>query len=120
MKVLFTPEVINHIDFLIPYLYELGYFRYKEKSQKYFNELISDIIKYLPILHHIPAPSYFYKFLNNKEHAENLQYTFFRKNRNTIWYAFFTTYEDEETGDDIYLVCYIANNHIVAQHLQNT
>ena len=26
-------------------------------------------------------------------------------------------YEDEETGNDIYLVCYIANNQIVTQYL---
>ena len=31
MKVLFTPEVTTHIDFLIPLLYELRYFRDKEK-----------------------------------------------------------------------------------------
>ena len=36
MKVFFTPEVTSYIDFLIPYLYELGYFRDKEKSRKYF------------------------------------------------------------------------------------
>ena len=117
MKVVFTPEVTAHIDFLIPLLYELGYFGDKEKSRKYFKELIDRIKKYLPILKHNPAPPYFYKFLNNKDHAENLEYTSFGKNRNTSWYAFFTTYEDEETGDDIYLVCHIANNHTIAQHL---
>lgn len=117
MKVLFTPEVIVHIDFLIPLLYELGYFRDKEKSRKYFKEFVDEINKYLPILKHSPAPPYFYKFLNNKGHAENLEYTSFGKNRNTSWYVFFTTYEDEETGNDIYLVCYIANNQTVAQHL---
>jgi hypothetical protein len=117
MKVLFIPEVTAHIDFLIPFLYELGYFRNKEKSRKYFKELINKIEKYLPILQHKPAPPYFYQFLNNSEHAVNLEYTFFKKNKNTAWYVFFTTYEEEETGDDIYLVCYIANNHTVAQHL---
>ena len=117
MKVLFTPEVTAHIDFLIPLLYELGYFRNKEKSRKYFKELIDDIKKYLPVQKHNPAPSYFHKYLNNKEHSENLSYTSFEKNRNTSWYAFFTTYEDEKTGADIYLVCYIANNNTVAQYL---
>ena len=116
-KVLFTPEVTDHIDFLIPLLYELGYFRDKEKSRKYFKELIDDIKKYLPIRQHNPAPSYFHKYMYNKEHTEYLEYTSFSKNKNTAWYAFFTIYEDEETGDDIYLVCYIANNHTVAQHL---
>jgi len=116
-KVLFTPEVTDHINFLIPLLYELGYFRDKEKSRKYFKKLVDEIKKYLPIRQHNPAPQYFHKFLNNEEHAENMEYTSFSKNKNTAWYAFFTTYEDEETGNDIYLVCYIANNHTVAQHL---
>jgi hypothetical protein len=117
MKVLFTPEVSSHIDFLIPYLYELGYFRDKEKSKDYFKDLIGQIEKYLPMLKHNPAPTYFHRFLGNKKHAENLEYAAFKKNRNTSWYAFFTTYEDEQTGDDIYLVCYLANNHIVSQYL---
>jgi len=117
MKVLFTPEVVANIDFLIPLLYELGYFRNKEKSRMYFKELVDEIKKFLPILKHSPAPAYFYKILNNKEHAENLEYTSFKKNKNTSWYVFFTTYEDEKTGDDIYLVCYIANNHTIAQYL---
>ena len=117
MNVLFTSEVSKHIDFLIPFLYEMGYFHNKEKSRKYFKELIDDIKKNLPILQHNPAPPYFYKYLKNKEHAENLEYTTFRKNKTTSWYAFFTTYEDEETGDDIYLVHYIANNHTIAQYL---
>ena len=115
--VLFTPEVTDHIDFLIPLLYELGYFRDKEKSRKYFKNLIDDIKKYLPIRQHKPAPSCFHKFLNITEHTEYMEYTSFSRNRNTAWYVFFTVYEDEETGEDIYLVCYIANNHTVAQHL---
>ena len=116
-KVLFTPEITDHIDFLIPLLYELGYFRDKEESRKYFKELVDEIEKYLPIRQHNPAPPYFHQFLINEDHAENMEYTSFKKNRKTAWYAFFTTYEDEKTGDDIYLVCYIANNHTVAQHL---
>ena len=43
MKVLFTPEVVANIDFLIPLLYELGYFRNKEKSRMYFKELVDEI-----------------------------------------------------------------------------
>ena len=85
-----------------------------KKSQEY---ILDEIKKSLPIRQHNPAPPYFHKFLNNRENAENLQYTSFRKNKNTNWYTFFTTYEDEETGDDTYLVCYVANNHTVAQHL---
>lgn len=88
MKVLFTPEVSTHIDFLIPFLYELGYFRNKEQSKKYFDELINKIIKYLPILQHHSASFYFHKFVNNKDFVEDLEYVCFSKNQNTIWYAF--------------------------------
>ena len=117
MNVFFLSDVSEYIDSLIPFLYEMGYFRSKETSRKYFKELIDDIEKRLPYRQHNPAPPYFRKFLKNKEHAEFLYYAVFKKNRNTSWYAFFTTYEDEETGNDIYLVCYIGNNHTVAQHL---
>ncbi|MDR0795500.1 MAG: hypothetical protein LBE79_05510 [Tannerella sp.] len=117
MNVLFTSDVSDHIDFLIPFLYELGYFPNKEKSRKYFRELVDNIKKNLPVRQHNPAPPYFYRYLKNRAHEEYLQFASFSKNRNTCWYAFFTIYEDEKTGDNIYLVHYIANNHTVAQYL---
>ena len=47
-----------------------------------------------------------------------MEYAVFKKSKRTSWYIFFNTYEDEQTGEDIYLVRYIGNNHTIAQYLQ--
>ena len=117
MKVLVSPEVQTHMQKLVFILYEKGYFSYEEDARKYVKDLYDGIKNTLPIRQHKPAPDYFKNFVENMEHAEYLEYTVFKKNKRTSWYAFFTTYEDEETGEDIFLVRYIGNNHTVAQYL---
>jgi len=116
MKVLSIPEVQTYIQKLICILYEKGYFSYEDDARMYVNDLYDDIKTSLPIREHRPAPEYFKNFVD-PEQAEYLEYAVFKKNRRTSWYVFFTTYEDEENGEDIFLVRYIANNHTVAQHL---
>lgn len=117
MKVLVSPEVQIYMQTLMRILYEKGYFSYEDYARRYVKDLYNDIKTTLPLRRHNPAPNYFKQFVKNIEHAEYLEYAVFKKNKRTTWYAFFTTYEDEETGDDIYLVCYIGNNHTVAQYL---
>ena len=109
MNVLFLPEVQEYYDNLEQILYEKEYFSFLDSSKKYVKELINDIKENLPIRQHNPAPNYFNKY------GKDMEYAIFRKNKNTTWYAFFTTYR--KNGETIYLVRYIANNHTVAQYL---
>lgn len=117
MKVVILPEVEEYLTDLGQILYENEYFGFEDDAIEYVTRLIFDIQKTLPIRQHNPAPKYFKKFVQNLEQAEYLEYAVFRKNKRTSWYVFFTTYEDEITGDDIFLIRYIGNNHSVAQHL---
>ena len=107
MNVLVSPEVQTYMLKLVCILYEKGYFSFEDDARKYVKDLYDDIKTSLPIRQHKPAPEFFKSFVENLEQAENLEYAVFKKNKRTSWYVFFTTYEDEETGDDIYLVCYI-------------
>ena len=43
-RVLFIPEVRKYFNNLVPILYEMGYFSYLDRSQKYAKELIDDIM----------------------------------------------------------------------------
>jgi hypothetical protein len=109
MRVLFMPEVRDYFDELESILYEKGYFSFEESSHKYANELFADIIAYLPVKVHKPAPSRF-------DHiGKGMYYAAFRRNRQTTWYIFFTRYDLD--GETVYLVRYIANNHVVSRYL---
>ena len=109
MKVVAIPEVVEYIENLIPVLYEKGYFGFKETAKKYVDELYEDILTTLPDRLHKPAPEYFNKY------GEDMEYASFIKNKRTTWYVFFEKYED--TGEIIFLIRYIANNHTIAQYL---
>ena len=109
MSVLFLPEVQKYYDHLEDILYEKGYFPFLDSLKKYVRELVDDIKANLPTRLHKSAPEHFDRY------GKDMEYATFRKNKNTTWYAFFTTYR--ENGEEIYLVRYIANNHVVAQHL---
>ena len=105
----FTPEVRHFFKTLIPVLYELGYFWHIEGSRKYVKELVDDIEDNLPTKVHKPAPPHF------DQYGKDMHFATFRKNRHTVWYAFFTKYNDG--GETIWLVRYIANNHTEAQYM---
>ena len=109
MKVFLLPEVEEYIDDLGYILYEKEYFVFEEYAQKYVDDLFYELKTKLHIYPSKPAPKYFDKF------GKNMNYTGFRKNRNTTWYVFFDTYKVDD--EIIYLVRYIANNHTVAQYL---
>ena len=109
MKVIFLPEILEYFEDLMVILYEKEYFGYKDSARNYVTELINEIKENLPNRLHKPASKYFDKY------GKNMEYAGFRKNKNTIWYAFFTSYKvNRET---IYLVRHIANNHTISQHL---
>ena len=109
MNVLFIPKVREYANRLIRILYEDGYFAWEENAQKYVDDLILDIESNLPTRQHKPAPAYFDKY------GKGMQYTSFRKSRHTTWYAFFKKYRKND--EEIYLVRYISNNHVIAQYL---
>jgi hypothetical protein len=109
--VLFMPEVRRYFIDLVQILYNNGYFSFLDTSQKYVKDLFDDIETNLPTKQHKTAPPYFNKY------GENMKYAVFKKNKRTAWYAFFDTYE--ETDEIFYLVRYINNNHMIAQHLNN-
>ena len=44
-----------------------------------------------------------------------MYYVKFKKNNNTQWYVFFNMYM--EMGEIVYVIRYIANNHLIAQYL---
>jgi len=109
MTVIYLPKVRKYFENLVPLLYEQGYFSYKESAQKYVDDLFDNISGNLPTRLHKPAPKYFDKY------GKSMKYAIFKKNKNTSWYAFFKTYE--MNGERIFLVRYVGNNHVVAQHL---
>lgn len=111
MNVIILPKVLDYLENLVIILYEKEYFCFLETSSNYVYELLIDIKMTLPIRQHRPAPKYFEKY------GKGMKYAVFRKNKNTSWYVFFKTYE--KNGERIFLVCYIGNNHTVAQHLTN-
>jgi len=109
MNVLFLPEVNEYLEYLVIILYQKEYFSFLDSSEKYVEELVDDIKENLPTKQRKPAPEYFNKYGTGMEIAS------FKKNKRTTWYVFFEIYED--TGEIIYLVRYIANNHTIAQYL---
>ena len=109
MQVIFLPEVLDYLEELAEILYEKGYFSFEETALKYILELYDDIVFHLPAHHHKSAPKYFDKY------GKDMRYASFRKNKHTTWYVFFKLYENDE--EIVYLVRYIANNHVIAQYL---
>ncbi|MDR0437058.1 MAG: hypothetical protein LBH22_02010 [Bacteroidales bacterium] len=109
MQVILLPEVLEYLEDLSEVLYEKGYFSFEDTASEYVLELYDDIVLTLPTRHHKPAPLHFDRY------GEDMDYAVFRKNKNTSWYVFFTSYEVENRV--IYLVRHIANNHTVAQYL---
>jgi len=107
MSVILLPEVQEYMKELQIILYEKDYFRFEEAAQRYTDELLDDILETLPDRLSKPAPEYFNKY------GTCMEYASFKKNKRTTWYVFFEIYED--TGEIIYLVRFIANNHTVAQ-----
>ena len=109
MKIIILPQVLDYLDRLVYILYEKHYFSFLDSSIFYVDELLYDIETDLPAKQHKPAPKHFDKY------GKGMKWAAFRKNRHTIWYVFFKTYETD--GEIVYLVRYISNNHVIAQYL---
>lgn len=109
MKVLFLPEVRTHFRELSEILFQKDYFGFEEYAINYVRELIFDIESSLPRKLSKPAPPYFNRY------GKNMRYSIFKKDKATQWYVFFTKHTKD--NELIYLVRYISNNHVTAQHL---
>ena len=105
MKILFDPSVRKYLKEVSEILYQKEYFGFEEDAIRYIDALIDSIYETLPNRVHKPAPPYFNRY------GKKLLYATFKKNDHTHWYVFFH-YEN-----DIYLIRYISNNHMIAQHL---
>ena len=109
MSVIFLPEVREYFDFLADILFQKEYFVFEENARQYAKELFDDIEENLPNRWKKPAPKHFEKY------GKDMYYSSFRSNKSTIWYAFFTKYEED--GEEVYLVRHIENNHTAAHFL---
>jgi hypothetical protein len=109
MKVLFSPQVRLYFQEMAEILYEKEYFGFEDSAIEYVRELIFEIRNNLHNRPKKSAPTYFDRF------GQNLYYSSFRKNKSTQWYVFFAIYS--ENGEDVYLVQYLSNNHIISKHL---
>jgi hypothetical protein len=109
MKIIALPEVQLYLESLKKILFDNEYFGFEETAQKYVDDLFLEIKTNLPIYLHKPAPKFFDKY------GKGMKYAVFRKSKRTHWYVFFKTYKED--GETIYLIRYIANNHVIAQFL---
>lgn len=109
MKVLFLPEVVNQFLELAEILYDKGYLGFKDAAQAYSEQLFREIQTSLPIKLKKGAPAYFERY------GTDLFYSAFPRNKQTIWYVFYSVHD--VNGEIVYLVRYLTNNHVSAQHL---
>lgn len=110
-KVIALPEVRFYLTDLIRILYEKEYFSFEDNAKEYVTDLVSEIEKDLPFKVKKLAPELFSRY------GENLYYSSFRKNRETTWYVFYTIHYDIPTDTATFLIRFISNNHVIAQHL---
>ena len=68
-----------------------------------------DIKTNLPLKLKKPAPPYFDRY------GKKMLYSTFQKNKATQWYVFFNVYQKD--GEITFIIRYISNNHVTAQHL---
>ena len=109
MKITVLPEVEKYLECLKKILFENEYFGFEQTAQKYVDDLFLDIKTNLSVYPKKIAPKYFERY------GKDMYYVKFKKNNNTQWYVFFNMYM--EMGEIVYVIRYIANNHLIAQYL---
>ncbi|HEX3006886.1 MAG TPA: hypothetical protein VHO90_04660 [Bacteroidales bacterium] len=106
ISVSYSPEVIEYLKNLITILYDKGYFCFPENAKEYVDRITLDIENNIASKSKRKAPKYFERY------GKDLYYVTYRPNRHTSWYVFFNV------RDTRYLIRYITNNHVSAQHLK--
>jgi hypothetical protein len=104
IKVIYSPKVVDYIDNLIFILFEKGYFGFPESAKTYVSKLTADIESSIHLKLKNPSPPRFKKYGSH--------YVTYKPNKNTTWYVFFSMRADR------YLVRFITNNHVSAQHIR--
>jgi hypothetical protein len=102
----YLPEVHLYLKELSLLLYEKGYFVFYENAEEYVIKLVTHIESNISTLPKKVAPDRFNRF------GKNMHYITYRPNRHTTWYIFF------QSKNDNYVVRYITNNHVSAQHIR--
>jgi len=103
-KIIYTPEVDDFVHDLTYTLFKKKYFSFFEDAEQYVDNILSYAEKYVGILPEKDAPSYF------NSYGENLKYITYQPNKATTWYIF---YQQQE---NIFLICYISNNHFEGKY----
>lgn len=109
MKVLFLPDVVDQFLNLAEVLYDGGYLGFKDAAIGYSEQLFRDIQANLPIKVRKGAPAFFERY------GTDLFYSAFKHSKQTTWYVFYSVHDVD--GETTYLVRYLTNNHVIAQHL---
>jgi hypothetical protein len=104
MKVLFSSDVESYLFDLIETLYYKNYFSFYENAEQYVFALIEDIQQNIAIKTKHLSPPRFRKY--------GTHYITYHPNKHTTWYIFF------KFKGDRFLIGYITNNHISAQHIR--
>ena len=108
--VIFSLKIREYLNDLTPLLYKYGYFSFYDSADNYVTELMTNIENNLPFKSHKPAPPYFNRY------GQDLEYSSFKKSKQTTWHVFFNFYLDE-LGNEVYVVKYISNNHVIGKYL---
>jgi hypothetical protein len=103
-EIIFSKKVEIFLDELMLLLFEKEYFGFPDSAKLYVNRLISFMEQYIGVLPGKNAPVFFQRF------GQNMKYITYQPNKRTSWYIFY------QERNNIYLVRYITNNHVAAQH----
>ena len=104
MAVHYLPEVEIYLFELIEQLYDKNYFSFPDQAINYVFKIRKYIESSITTAYKRKAPEYFAKY------GKDMSYFIYKANANTSWYIFF------RQKADIYLICYITNNHVSAQY----
>jgi hypothetical protein len=105
-QIIFSEKVEIYLDELMILLFEEGYFGFPDSAKLYVDRLISFVEKHIGILPGKIAPDFFNFF------GKNMKYITYRANKRTSWYIFY------QERNNIYLIRYVTNNHVAAQHFK--
>lgn len=104
MTVLYDSLVIDYLENLTSILYQKGYFGFPEGAKTYISKLTHEIESSIHLKLKKPSPPRFSRF--------GTHYVIYRPNKRTTWYVFFNFKGNR------YLIRYITNNHVSAQHIR--